>query len=121
MEERIKLKDFREFTQINENDEEEKPFRLYGEGSNPEAELIDAIKALIEDIKKANPIDQADYDMIKDDIKSKTAAIKGHESYPELKEGIPWQDGFIKLSDWAVDLKDAVNSLHAKATKKGLA
>ena len=74
----------------------------------------------IADIKKANPSDQADYDAIKSDIRSKTAAIKGHKSYPELKDGIPWQDGFIKLSDWAVDLKDAVKTLASKANKKGL-
>jgi hypothetical protein len=115
----IKIKDFKEFRKLNENDEE-LPFRLYGAGSTPEAELIDSLKALVADIKKANPSDQADYDAIKSDIRSKTAAIKGHKSYPELKEGIPWQDGFIKLSDWAVDLKDAVKTLASKANKKGL-
>ena len=114
-----KIKDFREFRRLNENDEE-LPFRLYGEGSTPEAELIDSLKSLIEDIKKANPTDQLAYDDIKADIRSKTAAIKSHKSYPELKHGIPWQDGFIKLSDWAVDLKTAVNTLSSKANKKGL-
>ena len=115
------IKNFKEFSKINEDEEEEeRPFRLYGAGSTPEAELIDSLKSLIEDIRKANPIDQESYDAIKADIRAKSAAIKSHKSYPELKDGIPWQDGFIKLSDWSTELKDAVNGLAQKASKKGL-
>jgi hypothetical protein len=114
------IMNFKEFYKINENDEDDKPFRLYGTGSTPEAELIDSLKSLIADIKKANPSDQESYDNIKADIRAKSTAIKSHRSYPELKHGIPWQDGFIKLSDWAIELKDAVNTLSQKASRKGL-
>jgi len=114
------IKDFKGFRRVNEREEDEKPFRLYGEGSTPEAQLINYLKRLVEDIKKANPTDQAHYDSIKSDIRSKTSAIKRHRSYADLKYGIPWQDGFIKLSDWSTELKSAVTTLATKASKKGL-
>jgi hypothetical protein len=115
------IKGFKGFSKINEQEEEDRPFRLYGEGDTPEAELIAMLKDLIVMINKANPTDQENYDEIKDSIRDTTSSIKRHRSFGELKDGIPWQDGFIKLSDWSSELKEAVLNMNRKATKKGLA
>jgi hypothetical protein len=114
-----KLKDFNQFNKINEQDED-KPFRLYGEGDTPEAELIAMLKDLIDMINKSNPMDQEGYDGIKEEIREMTSTIKRHRSFGELKDGIPWQDGFIKLSDWSYELKEAVRNMSRKAAKKRL-
>jgi len=114
------IRGFKEFNKVNENDDD-RPFRLYGEGNTPEAELIAMLKDLISMINSANPVDQESYDVIKEDIRNATSDIKSHSGFEELKNGIPWQDGFIKLSDWSSELKEAVMVMNKKASKKGLA
>jgi hypothetical protein len=113
------IKDYKGFSKINEDDDD-KPFRLYGEGTTPEAELIEMLKALVDTINKVNLTDQEAYDNFKEGIRTETMDIKRHRSFGELKDGIPWQDGFIKLSDWSAEIKEAVLNMNRKATKKGL-
>jgi hypothetical protein len=113
------IKDFKKFTKLNEDDEEA-PFRLYGTGKTAEAALIEELKDLVDFINRANPIDQEDYNNIKEDIKLKTSKIKGNKSFLDFKDGFDWQDSVIKLSDWQDDLKLAVTTMNKKATKKGL-
>ena len=114
------IKDYKTFYKVSEQ-EEEKPFRLYGEGGTDEADLINQLKRLIKDINSANPKDQESYDLIKEDIKSKTLAIKRHKNFEDFKKGFNWQDTFIKLSDWESELKNAVYNMASKAAKRGLA
>lgn len=113
------LRNYKDFYKVNEN-EEDKPFRLYGEGSTPEAQLIDLLKSLIEYIKKADPRDQESYDLIKKDISDRKNDITNHPSFSDFKHGFNWQDSVIKLSDWNVDLKKAISSLYSKAEKREL-
>lgn len=113
------IKDYKGFTKVNENDDD-KPFRLYGTGATPEAELIELVKSLITDIKKSNPKDQESYNIIKDNIRNKSSLIKRHPKLEDFKHGFQWQDTFIKLSDWQGELKSAVLELNKKAQKNGL-
>ncbi len=117
------IKDWKGYTKLSEEFEgEETPFRLYGEGTTPQAELIQELKSMIEGINKANPTDQANYDKIKEDIKIKKDKIMSHPNFDEFKEkGFEWQDETIKLSDWQSELREAVGNMANKAQKKGLA
>jgi len=112
------IKKFKNFSRINENDQDLPP-RLYGQGSTPGAELIEMINHLIDDIRKSNPTDQESYEQIKSDIKSKTDMVRRHQSYGELRNGIHWQDEVIKLIDFSNDIREAVSELTNKANKKG--
>lgn len=111
------LHSFNNFNKVNENDT---PFRLYGDGSNSESELISLLKSLIDDINKYNPIDQEDFNKIKDEISNKKEEIISHPKFNEFKDGFEWQDSTIKLSDWKQELETAVDSMYSKAVKRGL-
>jgi hypothetical protein len=112
------IKKFNNFSRVNEQDTDLPP-RVYGQGSTPEAELIEMINQLVDDIRKSNPKDQDSYEEIKSDIKSKTDMIRRHRSYGDLRNGIHWQDEVIKLVDFSNDIRSAVSELTNKANKKG--
>jgi len=117
------IESFNEFNkkQVTEQEEPQEINRLFGTGENPKRELILKLKSLVEMISKANPEDQAGYDQIKSDIDSAKTEIVSHPDFKEFKEeGFEWQDTKISIAEWQDDLKKAVRSLYAKATKKGL-
>jgi hypothetical protein len=115
------LKGFKTFNKINENEEMEEPFRLYGRGLNSKQELIKELKSFIEMIYKMRPETAEDFEQMKSDIKSKSDEIKNHPDYLEFKnEGFEFQDQVIKMSDWKDDFDKAVMAFYQKASKKGL-
>ena len=81
------IKGFRAFNKLNERDEEgiDMPFRLYGQGDNPQRELIKDLKELIIMINKSNPSTQDEYDNIKELIRNKSEEIKTHPNFEEFK------------------------------------
>jgi hypothetical protein len=115
------IRNYKGYKKVNEEDKHETPFRLYGKGMTPQAELIKMYKSFINGIKKASPTDQESLDKIREDITKMKDTIMSHPNFEEFKDpGFEWQDQTIKASDSQAELKSAIESLDAKAIKKGL-
>lgn len=114
------VKGFKQFNKINEQEDMEEPFRLYGRGSNSKQKLIKELKGLINTIDRLNPKSLEEFESMKLEIKDRANAIKNHPDYLEFKEtGFEFQDQIISMSDWKDDFDKAVIKFYQKASKKG--
>lgn len=115
------VKKWNDFHGIVEGEKpEEDSSQLFGTGPSTQQDLVILLRKFIVFISKANPESQEDFNDIKNDIKEKKEAITQHINYEEFKQfGFEYQDQIIKASDREDELREAILSLYAKATKKG--
>tara|TARA_Y100000389_G_scaffold195186_1_gene226216 strand:+ start:4954 stop:5307 length:354 start_codon:yes stop_codon:yes gene_type:complete len=114
------VKKWNDFHGIVEGEKPDDNTQLFGTGPSTQQDLVILLRKFVVFISKANPNSQEEFDDIKNDIREKKEAITRHVDYEEFKRfGFEYQDQIIKASDREEELREAVLSLYAKATKKG--